>query len=332
MIITRTPFRISFFGGGTDYPTWFREHGGAVLSTTIDKYCHISLRTLPPFFEHKHRIVYSKVELVRQIEEIQHPVVREGMRWFEVQEGLEIHHDADLPARSGLGSSSAFSVGFLHALHAHHGRAVSKRRLAQEAIELEHDRIGEHVGIQDQISTSFGGLNRILFSPNGEFQVEPVVLPQERFEELDAALMLVFTGQTRLASEVAKQKIDNLKNRSAELHEMRVMVDEGLAILQDSRQPIDLFGALLDRSWRLKRRLSGVVTNSRIDEIYEAALDAGASGGKLMGAGAGGFMIFIVRPALRNRVAQRLKELIQVKCRIEQAGTRLLVYDPDHAS
>ncbi|ABK43138.1 GHMP kinase [Magnetococcus marinus MC-1] len=328
MIITRTPFRISFFGGGTDYPAWAEAHGGAVLATAINKYCYISIRELPPFFEHKYRIAYSRLEHVREIDEIQHPVVREGLRKYAMQHGLEIHHDADLPARSGLGSSSSFAAGFLKALHAFEGRMITKLELAKEAIDLEQNLIGENVGSQDQILATYGGLNKVEFLQNGSFNVIPVILPRARIAAFEQSLLLVFTGLTRIASDVAKQKIANLHKRSTQLHSMRAMVDEGLSILNDSKQPIDRLGTLLHENWQLKRTLSDVVSNPHIDEIYAEAMAAGATGGKLMGAGSGGFMVFVVKPERREQVKKRLHKLIHVNCAIDNDGSQVIVYEP----
>ena len=239
------PFRLSFFGGGTDYPDWFRHHGGAVLATTIDKYCYITCRHLPPFFEHKHRVVYSRIENIHKIEDIDHPAVRAVFDWAKVSDGLEIHHDGDLPARSGLGSSSAFTVGLIHALAAVRGQMVSKYGLARDAIHIEQNLIGEHVGSQDQVSAAYGGFNRIEFHRDGSFDVAPVILPFGRRDELRNHLMLCFTGVSRIASDIAKSKIDNLKNRQTELTRMQAMVEEAVAILQDDRRPIADFGKLL---------------------------------------------------------------------------------------
>jgi D-glycero-alpha-D-manno-heptose-7-phosphate kinase len=306
MIITRTPFRISFFGGGTDYPTWFREHGGAVLATTIDKYCYISCRYLPPFFEHKHRIVYSRIENVRELGEIEHPAVRAVLQWAGVKEGTEIHHDGDLPARSGLGSSSSFTVGLVNALFALRGRHISKDTLAAHAIDIEQNVIRENVGSQDQVSAAFGGFNRITFNPNNSFDVAPIILPPTRLAELEDHLMLCFTGLSRIASEVAKSKIENMKSRQNELSRMRQMVDEAQDILTSVTEPIETFGKLLDEAWKYKRSLSSQVSTPEVDEIYQAAIEAGATGGKLLGAGGGGFLLLFVKPELRSRVQQRL--------------------------
>ena len=328
MIITRTPFRISFFGGGTDYPGWFRDHGGAVLATTIDKYCYITCRRLPPFFEHKHRIVYSRIENVQRPEQIEHPAVRAVLQWAQVSDGLEIHHDGDLPARSGLGSSSSFTVGLVHALHALRGQMAGKEALARNAIHIEQDLIGENVGSQDQVSAAFGGFNRIEFRRDGGVDVAPVILPAGRREELKSHLMLCFTGLSRIASEVAKSKIDNLKNRAEELHRMRAMVDEAAGILQDVRRPIADFGKLLDASWQYKRRLSDKVSTPEIDHIYETAMVAGATGGKLLGAGGGGFMLLFAAPERQAAIRDRLANLVHVPFEFDDSGSKVVLYQP----
>jgi len=329
MIITKTPFRVSFFGGGTDYPKWYRQHGGAVLASTIDKYCYITCRNLPPFFEHKHRIVYSLIESVNNIAEIQHPAVRAALDWKGVKNGLEIHHDGDLPARSGLGSSSSFAVGLLHALEALEGKISSKRQLALDAINLEQNLICEHVGSQDQVSAAFGGLNQVAFYEDDSFSVTPLVLSNIRRELLESHLMLFFSGISRIASDVAKSKIDNLQERTAELNRMREMVDEGVKILQDIKEPIDHFGDLLREAWIYKRSLSSTVSSKFIDELYETALSAGATGGKILGAGGGGFFLIFARPACQPAVREALKTLTYVPVRFESDGSQVVFYQPD---
>lgn len=329
MIITRTPFRISFFGGGTDYPAWYRENGGAVLATTIDKYCYITCRRLPQFFEHKHRIVYSLIENVCEISEIQHPAVRAVFEWAGIEEGLEIHHDGDLPARSGLGSSSSFTVGLVHALSALNGRMATKEDLASEAIHIEQNMIGENVGSQDQVSAAFGGFNRIDFYRNDSFDVSPVILPLHRLEELHSHLMLCFTGFSRIASEIAKSKIDNLKNRSVEINLMREMVDEAISILNNSNTPIEEFGKLLDHSWKYKRSLSEQVSTPQIDELYAEAQRAGAIGGKILGAGGGGFLLLFAKPEKQAAIRERLKHLVHVPFNFEDSGSRVVLYQPN---
>lgn len=330
MIITKTPFRISFFGGGTDYPDWFREHGGAVLATSIDKYCYLSVRYLPPFFEHKHRIVYSQVEMVRESSDIRHPVVRAMLEKYGVSEGLEIHHDGDLPARSGLGSSSSFAVGLYHALCALRGKMVSKGELAREAMHIEQDILQEAVGCQDQISAAFGGFNRIDFHKNGDFEVNPVLIDNERLCELEDSMMLFFTGRTRIASSVAHEKIKNFDKKQAELTAMREMVDEAQSILGASGDMVADFGRLLNESWKYKRGLAASVTDPTIDAIYDLAIGAGAYGGKLLGAGGGGFMVFVVPRERKSRVQDALKALVHVTFKFENGGSKVLVYEMDH--
>jgi D-glycero-alpha-D-manno-heptose-7-phosphate kinase len=329
MIITRTPFRISFFGGGTDYPAWYREHGGAVLATTIDKYCYITCRRLPPFFDHKHRIVYSSIENVKNNDEIKHPAVKAVLNWMKINEGLEIHHDGDLPARSGIGSSSSFTVGLLHALHGLRGKMIGKEKLAADAIHVEQHIIGENVGSQDQISVAFGGFNRIEFHRNDSFDVAPVILPEHRRAELRSHLLLFFTGVSRIASEVAKSTISNLKNREKELKMMRAMVDEAISLLQDIREPIESFGKLLDASWQYKRSLSDRVSTPEIDRIYEAAMEAGSIGGKILGAGGGGFLLLFAKPEKHDAIRERLAGLIHVPFDFEDSGSRVVLYQPN---
>ena len=329
MIITRTPFRISFFGGGTDYPGWYREHGGAVLATTIDKYCYISCRSLPPFFEHKHRIVYSHIENVLRIEDIEHPAVRAIFSWAKITEGLEIHHDGDLPARSGLGSSSSFTVGLVHALYGMRGQLASKHTLASDAIHIEQNLIGESVGSQDQISAAYGGFNLIEFHRDDAFDVSPIILSNSRKTELHSHLMLCFTGFSRIANEIAKSKIQNFKNREAELLRIRAMVDQALEILGDKNIPIEEFGKLLDESWQFKKNLSDKVSSPEIDEIYSIARKAGAIGGKILGAGGGGFMLLFAKPEKHAEIRAALSNLVHVAFNFDDAGSRVALYQPN---
>jgi D-glycero-alpha-D-manno-heptose-7-phosphate kinase len=329
VIITKTPFRISFFGGGTDYPPWYRTHGGSVLATTIDKYCYITCRRLPPFFEHKHRIVYSNIENVKEIAEIKHPAVREVFKWANVTEGLEIHHDGDLPARSGLGSSSAFTVGLTNALHALRGKMVSKNVLAKDAIYIEQNLIGENVGSQDQISASYGGFNRIDFNRDDSFAVSPVIISKTRREELQSHLLLCFTGFSRIADEIAKSQINNFGSRESELKKMFKMVDEALEILCNEKINIDEFGKLLDQSWRYKRTLSDRVSTPQIDAIYEQALRSGALGGKILGAGGGGFMLLFAKPEKHQAIRNSLNGLVHVDFTFEEFGSRVALYQPE---
>jgi D-glycero-alpha-D-manno-heptose-7-phosphate kinase len=329
MIISRTPFRISLFGGGSDYPTWYREHGGSVLGMAIDKYCHISVRRLPPFFEHKHRIVYSRIELINDFREIQHPSARALLQEMKIDGGIEIHHDGDLPARSGLGSSSSFTVGLLNALCALKGRHVSKSELAREAIRIEQHVIRENVGSQDQIWAAYGGLNRIDFAQDDTFTVTPLVLPLQRRLELQGSIMMVFTGLSRIASEVAGAKIANLDKKKRHVKTMTGMVDEALAVLNAPNRPLNEIGELLHEAWMLKRELTDKVSNPMIDEIYEAGRGAGAIGGKLLGAGGGGFMVFFVPQDKRAAVREKLNKLIHVSFAIDNGGSRIMLYEPD---
>jgi len=328
MIISRTPFRVSFFGGGTDYPAWFEENGGSVLATTINKYCYITCRYLPPFFEHKYRIVYSQVETVNKTEEIQHPVVRVALKMAGIEEGLEIHHDGDLPARAGLGSSSAFTVGMLNALYALKGSMIPKKRLAEEAIHLERNVLKESVGSQDQVLTALGGFKKIDFSTDHSISETPVIIGSERRSELESHLLLFYTGISRFASKVAEQKIANIPNKRKELAIMRQMVDEGLKIITNG-QCITDFGKLLHESWKLKRELSEGVSTSLVNDIYQAALSEGALGGKLLGAGGGGFMLIFARSEDQPKIKERLKDLLCIPFKFEVEGSQIIVFQPD---
>lgn len=328
MIITRTPFRVSFFGGGTDYPNWYRVHGGSVVATTINKYCYLSCRYLPPFFEHRFRIVYSKTETCKTVDEISHPAVREVLRHLKMDRGVEIHHDGDLPARSGLGSSSAFTVGLLNALYGLKGQIASKKQLATETIHIEQDLLGETVGSQDQILAAYGGLNHISFLPTGEFSVRPLTLTRERSEELNAHLLLLYTGIRRTASEVAQSYVHDLRSRERQLRLLGLLVNEALAVI-NGHDDICEFGRLLHESWEAKRSLSEKVCNSQIEEIYQQARSAGAIGGKLIGAGGGGFMLLFAKPENQPRVVQTLNRLIHVPFRFENAGSQTIFFDPE---
>jgi D-glycero-alpha-D-manno-heptose-7-phosphate kinase len=328
MIISRTPFRISFFGGGTDYPAWYKENGGAVLATTIDKYCYISCRYLPPFFEYKHRIVYSNIENVKERSEIAHPAVRAVLEYMKIEEGLEIHHDGDIPARTGMGSSSSFTVGILHALHALKGIMPTKKQLSMEAIHVERNMLREHVGSQDQILAATGGFNKITFDKEDDFQVTPITISKERLQPLQDHLMLFFTGFSRFASEVAKSQIENIPKKKGELSSMHQMVDEAISIL-NSHHSILEFGKMLHEAWRLKRTLSDKISTSQVDEIYEAARESGAVGGKLLGAGGGGFILLLARPEDQAAIRQKLHKLLQVPFRFETQGSQIVVYEPN---
>ena len=329
MIISKTPFRISLFGGGTDYPNWYRENGGSVLATAIDKYCYISCRHLPPFFEHKHRIVYSKVENVKEIKEIQHPSVRAVLSTLETNAGLEIHHNGDLPARSGIGSSSSFTVGLINVINALKGQQISKEDLAKQAIYIEQKVLKESVGSQDQILASFGGFNRINFYPDDTFSITPVIISKSLTDQLQSHMLLFFTGVSRFSSDIAKDKIANFKNRFQELTQIKQMVDEGLSILQSPSTPIAELGKLLHESWQLKRSLSNKVSTPEIDTIYQTGLAAGAIGGKILGAGGGGFILFFAKPENHKNIRKKLKGLVQVSFCFDNTGSKIVLYEPN---
>lgn len=326
MVISRTPYRISFFGGGTDYAAWYREHGGAVLGTTINKYCYISCRYLPPFFEHRFRIVYSKTEDRARVEDIKHAAVRETLKYLKIDRGLEIHHDGDLPARSGMGSSSSFTIGLLHALHALEGRLPSRRQLAEEGIAIERDKLEETVGSQDQVLAAHGGFNHVTFLPSGEVAVRPITLPRERLQEVESHLMLFFTGISRTASTIASSFVHRLNDRRRELRILKDMVDESLDILA-SRRPITGFGELLHEAWEAKRGLSPYVSSPQVDEIYATARAAGAIGGKLVGAGGGGFMLLFAAPERQQAVRAALGPLVRVPFAFESSGSQIIFVD-----
>jgi D-glycero-alpha-D-manno-heptose-7-phosphate kinase len=328
MIISRTPFRLSFFGGGTDYPAWYRKHGGAVLAATIDKYCYITARYLPPFFEHRYCIMYSKTEFCQAVDEIGHPAVREVIRFLKIDRGLEIHHDGDLPARSGMGSSSAFTVGLLHALHALTGKMASKQQLALQSVHLEQEILKETVGSQDQVLAAHGGLNHVSFLENGEISVRPVTIAAERMRELNAHLMLFYTGIKRTASQIADTYVNGIDSRRRQLRIMKDLVDESLAVLNNSRD-LGPFGELLHEAWQAKRSLSASVSNSDVDDLYQAAIAAGAIGGKLTGAGGGGFLLLFVPPDRQERVRDTLNKLIHVPFRFEFSGSQILFADTE---
>jgi len=329
MIISKTPFRISFFGGGTDYPVWYRENQGAVLSTAIDKYCYITIRYLPPFFPHKHRIVYSKIEMVNDINEILHPAVRATLQFLNIDKGIEIHHDGDLPAKTGLGSSSSFTVGLLNSLYALKGVIPSKLQLAKEAIHIERDILKENVGAQDQVAAAFGGFNKINFNGKDEIKIEPITIGKERIKRLENHLMLFFTGFSRTASDIAKSQIENTPNKKRELSLMYQMVDEAIKILNEKGDIKD-FGKLLHEAWLLKKSLTDKISTPEIDNIYEKALQAGALGGKLLGAGGGGFMVLFVPPENQPGVREKLKNLLEVKFHFENEGSKIIYYNPDN--
>ena len=323
MIISRTPFRISFLGGGTDYPGWYRQHGGAVIATTIDKYCYLTCRYLPPFFEHRYRVVYSKIENAQNLEQISHASVRETLKFLQVNRGLEIHHDGDLPARSGMGSSSAFTVGLLHAVHALYGRMVSKQQLALEGIHVEQDCLQETVGSQDQVQAAYGGFNHVRFLPSGEISVQPVIMPPDQMTALNDHVMLFYTGIIRTASQVASTYVQDIEARRRQLRVLSDLVTEGLTVLSGQKD-LRQFGELLHEAWLVKRNLSSTVSNTQVDDIYQQALSAGAIGGKLLGAGGGGFIIFFAPPERHENIRKALAGLLHVPCKFEFSGSQIV--------
>lgn len=326
MIITRTPLRISFFGGGTDIPIWYREHGGAVLSTTINKYQYITCRRLMPYWDYKHQFFYGSAnEMVNDFSEIRHPSIRETLRYFGLNYGLDMHYNTDIPARSGMGSSSAFTVGFVNALYGMEGKMPNKRTLAVDAIHIEQDLIKETVGSQDQIAAAFGGLNFIEFKRTNGFFVHPVTISKERREELERHLVLVFSGFSRFASEVEKKKLASFAKKEAVLHEMQDMVYEALEVLT-SNKDLRTFGKMLDYTWRLKRSLSESVSTSAIDELYERGLKSGAIGGKLLGAGGGGFFLFFCEPDKQRGMIEALKGHLHIPFHFEENGSQVVYY------
>ncbi len=323
MIISRTPFRISFFGGGSDYPNWYNSQNGQVLSTTINKYCYINLRYLPNFFKFKYRIRYYKTEEVNKIDEIEHPVVREGLKYFKVRDGIELVHNADLPAQSGLGSSSTFTVGLINTIHALKQEMATKRMLAKYAIELEQNIIRENVGSQDQIAAAFGGFNNIKFRKN-DFQVNQIPISKKRIKELEANLMLFFTGFQRSASDIASKQIKMIKEKKIDMSASVSLVDEGINILLNNNNNIHDFGKLLDQQWMIKQSFTDEITNSSINKIYKKAIKAGAIGGKLLGAGGGGFILFYVPKKKQNNVRSALKKLLYVPFEFENNGSQIV--------
>lgn len=326
MIITRTPLRISFFGGGTDYPGYYKAHGGKVLSTTISKYNYLTIRKLPPFFDHKYRIRYYKSEYKNTINEIEHPSVKACLEFLNIDEGIELVHTGDVPAMSGMGSSSAFTVGLLHSLYALKGEFVTKRKLALEAIFIEQNKISEAVGSQDQVAAAFGGINIIEFLEDGRIVVNPLTISSEKMKELENSVILFFTGISRSASEIAVKQIKELKNKSKELNLMKEMVDEAVDILYSKNRNLDELGNLLNESWQIKRTITNKISSAIIDSIYNRGLKAGALGGKLLGAGGGGFIAFYVRPENRNSVIQELSDLLHVPFHFDQMGSHIVHY------
>lgn len=328
MIITKTPFRMSFFGGGTDMEDYFKEYGGAVISTTFDKYCYVNVRHLPRFFDYTNEISYSKTERVKTVDEIRHPAVRNAMKMLDMHE-LRLTYEADLPARSGLGTSSSFAVGMLNAFYSLKGKFADKRKLADEAIYLERVLCNESGGWQDQIAASFGGLNRINFSKDG-YEVVPIIISPERKKALNNNLLMFFTGFTRFSSEIQKtNSITSTAEKINRLHEMYKLVDQAEAVLQDSHSDLDDFGRLLDYTWQLKKNTGEKISTSSIDKLYADGIKAGALGGKLLGAGGGGFLIFYVQPEKQEAVKEAMKDLLYIPFEFENSGTKVIYYSPE---
>ncbi|OGD86274.1 kinase [Candidatus Curtissbacteria bacterium RBG_13_35_7] len=329
MVISRTPFRVSFFGGGTDYPIWYKKNQGSIISTSINKYSYVTCRYLPPFFDYNFRIRYTKQEYTNKISDIIHPSVRECLNYLKFKKGIEMQHNADLPAMSGLGSSSSFTVGFLNALYALRNQMVDKQKLAMDAIYVEQNLIGESVGSQDQTISAYGGFNKIDFCDKHDIKVRPIIINEKRLNLLQNHLMLFFTGFSRRASNIAKTQIRMTPKKTKELNLMLKLVDEAYKILMDSKFPIAEFGKLLDENWKIKKSLTTKISNGIIDQIYNSAIKAGATGGKLLGAGGGGFMLFFVKPSYQKRVLQKLKKLLYVPFKFENYGSQIIYKMPD---
>ena len=327
MIITRTPFRMSFFGGGTDLSGFYNEHAGAVISTTFDKYCYVTVRHLPAFFDYKTHLTYSKTEYVNSYEEIQHPAIREAMKHMDMH-NIRLTYESDLPARTGLGTSSSFAVGMIEAFYALNGKYADKRKLADDAIYLERELCKEAGGIQDQIAASFGGLNRIDFSKDG-YTVRPIVISRARKEKLNNNLMLFFTGFSRFSSDIQKGTEKSMKDKTKELLEMYSLVDKAEKVLTDESCELDEFGRLLDYTWKLKRGISSGISTGSIDEQYEKAMKAGALGGKLLGAGGGGFLLFYVPQEKQAAVKKALENQMYVPFKFENEGTRIIHFESE---
>lgn len=328
MIITRTPFRMSFFGGGTDMKEFFTEHGGAVISTTFDKYCYVIVRHLPRFFDYSTELSYSKIERVTNIDAIEHPAVKNAMKMLDMHE-IRLTYEADLPARSGLGTSSSFAVGMLNAFYALKGKYADKKKLADDAIYLERVLCNEAGGWQDQIAASFGGFNRINFNKDGTYDVYPLIVHPDRKKQLDDNMMMFFTGFTRFSSDMQKANAKGYHDKTKQLLEMLDLVDQAQKILTDKNADLDDFGRMLDHTWKLKRQTGGAITTNSIDKLYQRGIDAGALGGKLLGAGGGGFLVFYVQPKKKKAVKEAMKDLLYVPFHFEDGGTRVIHYTPE---
>lgn len=328
MIITKTPFRMSFFGGGTDMESFFREYGGAVLSTTFDKYCYVNVRHLPRFFDYSTELSYSKTERVKSVDDIEHPAIRNAMKMLDMHE-IRLTYEADLPARSGLGTSSSFAVGMLNAFYCLKGKYADKKKLADEAIYLERELCQEAGGWQDQIAASYGGMNRIEFNKDGTYDVKPIIIHPERKKQLNDNLLMFFTGFTRFSSDMQKANAVGYAEKIKQLQEMYRLVDDAEAVLEDKHADLDDFGRLLDVTWKLKRQTGGAITTNSIDVLYEKGIAAGALGGKLLGAGGGGFLVFYVQPEKKNTVMEAMNDLLYVPFKFEDGGSRVVHYSPE---
>lgn len=327
MIITQTPFRMSFFGGGTDLESYFKDNKGAVISTTFDKYCYVNVRHLPRFFDYSTELSYSKTERVTSIDDIQHPAIRNAMKMLKMEE-IRLTYEADLPARSGLGTSSSFAVGMLNAFYALKGIYADKKKLADEAIYLERVLCNEAGGWQDQIAASFGGFNRIDFSEDG-YEVSPLIISPKRKRTLNENLMMFFTGFTRFSSDVQKANALDKKDKVKQLQEMYSLVSEAQSVLTDGNRDLNDFGKLLDVTWKLKRSTGSAVTTSSIDVLYDKGIKAGALGGKLLGAGGGGFLVFYVPKEKQPSVREAMKDLLYIPFEFENGGTRVIYFAPE---
>ncbi len=329
MIITRSPYRISFFGGGTDYHTYYEKYGGDILSTSINHYNYISCRFFPPFHaEYRNRIAWRILEYPDKIADIKHNAIREALKYYGVDKGIEISNQCDLPARSGLGSSSSFCSGLIKSIYALKGEMISKYGLAKETIKLERQILKEDGGIQDQIASVYGGLNHIHINHNGSFSVEPVIMEESRKKALNEHLLLFFTGISRNSFELAKKQQTAVKDKTAQLHTMQKMVNQSCSILTSHNSDLSDFGRMLHETWLLKRSLTNVITNSTIDEIYEKAMKNGALGGKVLGAGGGGFILFYAEPECHAKIKQALNNLINVPFKFDDQGCQIVLYAP----
>lgn len=329
MIISQTPVRVSFFGGGTDFPEYFNRYGGAVLSTTIDKFVYLSVNYLSNFFDYRIKVSYSKTELVNDINDIEHPAVRACLKHLGITSNIEINYFSNLPARTGLGTSSSFVVGLLHALYAYRGRMVSAERLAEEAVYLERVLIPENVGYQDQYAAAFGGLNYISFRDRDETKVEKVVCSQRSLRTLQDNSLLFYTGIQRYSDSIQEKHVSGINKNLKSLDALVGLAERGRDILCGPIADLEQFGKLLDEGWQLKKNIGSGVSNPEIDDMYSRAVKAGALGGKLLGAGGGGFLLLYVVPERQSSVRSVLSTLLEVSFSFENNGSHLIFYDPE---